>query len=1034
MVVKKLCDRFGMICVNVLLLAALSAGLASAAAPRSFSELDGGVVVILGCGQAKAPQVAVELGKSGNSVVHAVAGSPAELDAFRKAIAGSGLKGIVAAEELGLATLPYRDTMVNTMVVMDLGKAQAAGLTLDEARRCVAPMGTLVTCRGGKIADVEVMPVPAEMDVWTHRYYRADGIPASTDKVFDLPVGFKWNAGLPMNFDNPMRAANRYSSTRAMAVDDGRCFTFSEAVYENLGQSWKSAYGTEQALTCRDAFNGRLLWRRCIGETYYGGLYIENMAPMVSTGKRIYLAGENGKMLAINTRTGKTERELPTAYIPGLIAASDGIVIAATWKEGKSMGSIKRYDRRRMDWAIDTGTIEAYDDESGKLLWKQELLGTSLLIAEGRVLIVNRGARDPIEENHGKPVKKAPVKKPAGANADGSGNAGQQAEEEPPPPSRPVNRVMAMDLVKGKVLWESEDQEIEVGNQRISLEAAGSGALSVAFGGRNQVKLLSAETGKLLDAEAKAQADKLFFRYRNHICTPVFHVNDIRLENRGGRIVKGSTAQNYGGARSACLTGTLPAYGAGYIAQNWCNCSPGQIPGLLAIAPVGRVPEPAEMEKPALPAVCGKYDEQKDGVAGETQWLTFRGNACRSSSAACKIAANATIAWSAKVVQATPEGTVRREWLDYLNSRVTAAVLAGDFAIVGDIDHNEIVAVNRKDGSVAWRYATAGRMDTPPTVYNGICLAGDHSGYVSALKVKTGECIYRLRIAPEEKRMVSYGKVESVWPVIGGVLVAGGKAYASAGRTQGSDGGLVVRAFKPETGEPVWARALPQSGNGLVEKRPRRNDTIFMENGFARIMNHRLDPDTGEISLGPIGALALKAQEAKETELGRKLDNKEKQKIEAEVRKTGGLREVSMGNEGLYSWNWTRLGHRKFQQIGYAGLKGDTVCWNDRFAACAQSRSGRMAIKSLAGPGGKNDAMPAGYLATSLVMCKNAVVQGGSIIDRDGPKGFVRAVGIEDGKELWKQTFDVELAFNGLAVDGGDIIASFDDGTVAKLK
>jgi len=44
------------------------------------------------------------------------------------------------------------------------------------------------------------------------------------------------------------------------------------------------------------------------------------------------------------------------------------------------------------------------------------------------------------------------------------------------------------------------------------------------------------------------------------------------------------------------------------------------------------------------------------------------------------------------------------------------------------------------------------------------------------------------------------------------------------------------------------------------------------------------------------------------------------------------------------------------------------------------------------------------------------------------------AVGIEDGKELWKQTFDAELAFNGLAVDRGEIFASLDDGAIALLK
>ncbi len=45
-----------------------------------------------------------------------------------------------------------------------------------------------------------------------------------------------------------------------------------------------------------------------------------------------------------------------------IISASKGIVVAATWKDGKVMGSIRRYDRRRLDWAIAKGTVEAYND------------------------------------------------------------------------------------------------------------------------------------------------------------------------------------------------------------------------------------------------------------------------------------------------------------------------------------------------------------------------------------------------------------------------------------------------------------------------------------------------------------------------------------------------------------------------------------------------------------------------------------------------------------------------------------------------
>lgn len=942
------------------------------------AEAKSGLVVVVGAGDAAAPAVAADLGKNGNWLVHAIAGSAEELAQFNEAIATSEVKGCVSAEVLGLATLPYRDYLVDILVIMDLAQAKAAGLKMEEAKRCVVPQGRIVICSGGKVAKIEQTPPCPDMDVWTHHYYDASGIPDSKDKVFDLPVGFKWNAGLPMNFDNPLRSANRYSSTRALVVVDGRCFTFSTAVYENLGEGWRSKYGTDQYLTCRDAFNGRLLWRKCIGDTYYGGLYIENLAPFASTGRRLYLAGEDEKMLVVDTRTGETVREITTANIPGVIATADGIVVAATWKDGRTMGSVERYDRRRMDWDIYEGTIEAYDDETGKLLWKNDLLGTSMVIADGVVYIVNRSEKDPLEKAHNKRREGDTI-------------------------AHPPQQVIAMDLAKGTVLWRTEDAAFKATNQALSLEAAGYMAVVVGLQGRSRVVLLSAETGEPLSPGEGAEAAKHFFRYRNHICTPVLRVGDTILGNRGGTLTKAGQRINFGGARGACLTGTVPAYGAGYIAQNWCRCSPGQIPGLLAIAPIGEIPTPAEMEAPTQPLVSGKYDENTDGVASPSLWTSFRGNAERNSSSACEIPGEVAVAWKTQVADETREGTVARDQRSYLNSRLTAAVVAGGLAIVGDIDHNEIIAVDVKDGGVKWRFMLGGRVDSAPTVYKGICLVGDHTGYVSAIKVKTGELIYKLRIAPAERRMLSYGKVESVWPVIGGVMVAEGRAYASAGRTQGSDGGLLIRAFTPETGQPLWATALSQDRPELIEKKPRRNDTLVRHGDFVTVMGHWLELETGKISPPPQGPAPN--------------------------------RTVVMGLEGLYSWNWTRLGHRKFISIGYGEFTGNTVSWNDKYAATTNMDSGG-SIVALGDPAKKVGfaGVPRVYQGTALVICDNVVVQGGAILDQEQDHAFIRAIGLEDGQVVWEKKFPAKLAFNGLAVDRCGIIASFDDGTVACLK
>ncbi|SVE35406.1 uncharacterized protein METZ01_LOCUS488260, partial [marine metagenome] len=233
-----------------------------------------------------------------------------------------------------------------------------------------------------------------------------------------------------------------------------------------------------------------------------------------------------------------------------------------------------------------------------------------MLIADGTVYIVNRIAKDGLEKNHSRRGKTDETK-------------------------RPPQKVIAMDLGKGTILWQTEDSEFQATGQALSLEAAGHGAVSVGLQGRGRVALLSAETGKPLEAQAAGAAGKNFYRYRNHICTPVLRVGEVVLNNRGGNLSKPGQNIKFGGARAACLTGTVPAYGAGYIAQNWCRCSPGQIPGLMAVASIGTIPSPEEMEAPTQPIGRQKYSDSDETPS--SLWTSSRGNAQRNSSSACDI-------------------------------------------------------------------------------------------------------------------------------------------------------------------------------------------------------------------------------------------------------------------------------------------------------------------------------------------------------------------------------------------------------------
>jgi hypothetical protein len=453
------------------------------------------------------------------------------------------------------------------------------------------------------------------------------------------------------------------------------------------------------------------------------------------------------------------------------------------------------------------------------------------------------------------------------------------------------------------------------------------------------------------------------------------------------------------------------------------------------------MPTPEQMEQPTQAIALGSYGAA-DNIESKAKWSTFRGSQRRGSSVDCKVPAEVAAGWTAKVGALESNGNLSHDYRAYLNSPLTAASLTDELALVGSLDTNEIIALNRKDGSLAWRRALASRVDSSPTIAGGLCLVGDHSGYVTALKLKTGEPVYRLRIAPEEKRMMSYGKVESVWPVIGGVMVDGDKAYASAGRTRGSDGGLVVRCFDVATGKHHWAKAVPQQGHG-VTGRPHRNDCVFVEGDVVRLMEQRMNPKTGEYAKSPI-AEALAAEIKKiEKETGKKPDRKVTQQLERKLRAQH--QAAMIGLEGLYSWNWTRLGDRKFGSIGYGGKAGLAAAWNDTYAA-TYDRAGNLRVMPLKSPAKGEKPLP-GFARkfdvseqiTSIILTNDTVVIAGIKEDSETEKGFVIGIPLDPTakpqlQDAWRHDFDVKVAFNGLAVDDNEVFVSLDDGSVVQLK
>ena len=176
--------------------------------------------------------------------------------------------------------------------------------------------------------------------------------------------------------------------------------------------------------------------------------------------------------------------------------------------------------------------------------------------------------------------------------------------------------------------------------------------------------------------------------------------------------------------------------------------------------------------------------ENRASGDNEGDWPTYRHDPARSGCADTEVPADLTPLWETNV-----------------GPRPTSPVVADGRVLVASSETYTVFALNEADGKRLWSYTAGSRVDTPPTAYRGLALFGSADGWVTCLRAADGELVWRRRVARDDSLMMNRGRLESVWPCHGSVLIRDGMAYLAAGRSSFLDGGIHVQAVDPFSGE-----------------------------------------------------------------------------------------------------------------------------------------------------------------------------------------------------------------------------------------
>jgi len=831
----------------------------SAKALVEASGIKGGLVVVIGCDD---PALLADLRGAGPYLVHGLDGDPEKVAAVRKHLRQKNLYGPVTVSLLRGAQLPYVDSLVNMIVVTG-----HTPIPVKEMIRALCPGGVIADIRKSKV-EITRRDWPAKLDEWTHYLYDASNNAVSNDTEVGPPQGLRWTCG-----PEYARSHEHFASMSAMVTAGGRIFYIIDegpisSVY--LPPQWK--------LAARDAFSGVLLWDKPITnwEAHLRGFRSgppEIGRRMVAKGDRVYVSlGYGDPVTVLDAATGKQittlagtggARELLLTGGVLYVLADDMTTAQHNERRERLNQHILNSSSKQVIWRrlpkgpfpiYGTQRIVAIKTGSGKLLWKQEfkapgeIAPATMAVNDGRICFQTVSHVVCLDALEGSELWRAerPVatsrfswSTPTLVIHDGvvltvDRKATDNADKSPPARGtkwiissggrneRQNGQMVTFSLNDGKELWRAPCFEnynvpldifvinglVWVGNLR--------GGSDPGFTEGRDLK-----TGKVA---ATIPAQKA---WGHHRCYRNKATVRWMMAGRGGiQFIdpKSGTVKANSWVRGTCQYGIMPANGLIYAPQHSCACNPESLLiGLNALSPLssaGKGPMPLEKGP-----VYAEISNLKSGSA-KTEWPTYRRDVRRSGYQDLPAPVKPSVTWTRK-----------------LSAPITAPVAADGMVVVAERDRHALHAFSAVDGAPAWMFVADGRIDSPPTLFNGLCLFGTRNGFVYCLRASDGAMVWRFRAAPRDRRIFAYEQLESVWPVHGSVLVddklSGGvaTAYFAAGRSSFIDGGIRLYALEPKTGKVLHetdVNITRRDGAGTIRDKvlpdilSAQNDTVWM--------------------------------------------------------------------------------------------------------------------------------------------------------------------------------------------------------------
>jgi outer membrane protein assembly factor BamB len=768
------------------------------------ASVHGGLIVQVGVEDVDA---LIAFGRREGCLVQAIDADPARVQKAREAVAAEGLYGKVSIERLEGDALPYIDNLVNLLIV-----EPGESIPNDEIVRVLCPNGVayIMSKRGEPTRFVK--PRPEEIDEWTHYLHSPDNNAVANDTVVNSPRRLQWDGGPRWT-----RSHEKMSSMNAMVSAGGRVFYIMDE-----GPTSSVQLPPEWKLVARDAFNGVVLWKRDIPR-WQTHLWPLKAGPatvprrLVAVGDRVYVTlGLTEPAVALDASTGETVTTYSGTEGTEEILVKDGVVYVRVnedykpdvyqpenehcWTESARamsvLGAWKPSERQY---------VAAIDANSGDELWRVDSpIGRLTLTVDADSVFFHSGEAIVCLDRSSGEERWSKADVPQFATLTTRMPPTLVSYEEVLIYQHQAN-IKAYSRESGQLLWGSKHPRsghVSPGDALVInglVWSAGMG--KQPFVGKN------VRTGEV---EASfLPPDMTWFHPRCHRSKGTCQ---FLLTSRTGIEVvdvQEEVVDVNHWTRGACVYGIMPANGLIYAGPHSCACLlETKTSGFNALAPARDASNPSpttpDAERLTLGPAFNDVGSNNTASIGVDSWPMYRHDPARSGATTTS-------------VSLVPERLWETDAGDGTSSPVTADELM--FTVMPDA--HEVRAASLAGGKTQWTHIAGGRIDSPPTIADGRVYFGSRDGCVYCLRASDGTLAWKFLAAENARQLVSYGQLESVWPVHGSVLVMNNAVHFVAGRSAFLDDGLRSYKLDARTGALLAMHEIdettPDSGENLQE-------------------------------------------------------------------------------------------------------------------------------------------------------------------------------------------------------------------------